>query len=402
MKQAVILAGGKGTRLGNITINTPKPLLDVSGCPFIIYQMKSLANHGFRNQIILVGPFEDIFRSKLQYLEKELKINIKFIPEKEPSGTAGALWEARDFLEENFLLLNGDCVFDLNYLDLVMMSSSFNNKDYQTFSIALRKESHAMRFGVVKLEENKITGFFEKNEVDNGIINGGVYYLNKSILNYISKIPCSLEKDIFPILSDKGFLFGKVYNGIFLDIGTPEDFIKSKEFVDNWFNKPIAFLDRDGVINVDIGYLYKPEDFIWNEGAIQAIKFLNDNNFFVIVVTNQSGVARGYYKKDDVDYLHCWMNDQLSYFGAHIDHFYYCHHMASDPPICSCRKPMPGMLFQAFHDWSGIISQSFLIGDKISDIEAANSAGISGFLYKSGNLSDFIRKITYNLVSGRK
>ena len=166
--------------------------------------------------------------------------------------------------------------------------------------------------------------------------------------------------------------------------------------------KPIAFFDRDGVINVDIGYLWRKEDFSWVEGAPEAIRYLNEHGWHVVVVTNQSGVARGYYQEAEVVSLHEWINDCLGAQGARIDAFYYCPHHTEGSVVpyaqeCACRKPNPGMLLQAFADFSATRERSFLIGDKESDMQAAAAAGIPGYLYRQGNLNEIIQNIASSL-----
>jgi D-glycero-D-manno-heptose 1,7-bisphosphate phosphatase len=162
--------------------------------------------------------------------------------------------------------------------------------------------------------------------------------------------------------------------------------------------KPAIFLDRDGVINHDQGYLYRLEDFIWIAGAIATIRYFNTAGYWTFVVTNQSGVARGYYQESDVRQLHLWINQQLAKEEAQIDAFYYCPHYPGAPLtaynyVCNCRKPKPGMIQQAFAEWPVAVEQSFLVGDKQSDIECAHNAGIPGYLFTGGNLFEFLRQI---------
>lgn len=151
--------------------------------------------------------------------------------------------------------------------------------------------------------------------------------------------------------------------------------------------RPAVFFDRDGVINVDKGYVFRKEDFEWMPGVIDKIKDYNDKGFYVFIVTNQSGVARGYYGEEDVRALHRWMNEELAGYGAHIDAFYYCPHHPDYGDTdyrmkCSCRKPQPGLILRAFSQWDVDKGNSFLIGDKESDIEAARAAGIRGVLFR--------------------
>jgi len=159
--------------------------------------------------------------------------------------------------------------------------------------------------------------------------------------------------------------------------------------------RPTAFLDRDGVLNRDTGYVWRPEDFEWLPGAKEAIKLLNDAGYLVIVITNQSGVARGLYGEDDVKRLHGWMNDELGRSGAHIDAFYYCPHHPAEGRApyrgqCDCRKPAPGMLLQAMREYPIDRAASFMVGDKDIDLEAAKAAGLRG-IRVAGPLDELVR-----------
>ena len=159
-----------------------------------------------------------------------------------------------------------------------------------------------------------------------------------------------------------------------------------------------AFLDRDGVINVDHGYVYQPHEFQWIAGAPEAIRYLNDSGYLTVVVTNQSGIARGYYTESEFWALQSWIDKCLHDFGAHIDVVYFCPHLP-DAPLsmyrtdCKCRKPEPGMLLQAIDDFSIDPSSSFLIGDKASDCTAAAAASVDCHRFAGADLLNFVRRV---------
>ena len=166
--------------------------------------------------------------------------------------------------------------------------------------------------------------------------------------------------------------------------------------MENKQKKRAAFFDRDGTLNVDKGYLYRKEDFAWLEDAVDAIRACNEADALVIVVTNQSGVARGYYKEADIRALHDWMNDDLANYGAHIDGFYYCPHLPDGTVekyavICDCRKPKPGLIKEACRDFPIDRSRSFLIGDSPRDLECAERAGVKSYRYEGGSLLAMVR-----------
>ena len=159
--------------------------------------------------------------------------------------------------------------------------------------------------------------------------------------------------------------------------------------------KSAAFLDRDGVINKDKGYVYKISDFEWILGAKDAIKYLNQNNFYVFVVTNQSGISRGYYTESDVKILHNYINNELNISKAHIDDFfispYHPDNSKKYANLSHLRKPNIGMLQLAEMKWLFDKSNSFLVGNKDSDIECAIRYGVKGYLFEDGNLLNFIK-----------
>ncbi|MBU2699021.1 D-glycero-D-manno-heptose 1 [Sporomusaceae bacterium BoRhaA] len=165
--------------------------------------------------------------------------------------------------------------------------------------------------------------------------------------------------------------------------------------------KRAIFLDRDGVINIDRGYVHRKEDFCWVDGAIETVRQFNELDYLVFVVTNQGGIARAFYTEQDVLDLHNWLQSELNKQGAHIDQFYYCpHHVEGSVPehshVCSCRKPEPGMILAAAQEWPVDLNRSVMIGDKPSDMEAAKRAGVTGYLFCGGNLFEFCREKVWN------
>jgi len=160
--------------------------------------------------------------------------------------------------------------------------------------------------------------------------------------------------------------------------------------------KPAAFLDRDGVLNRDQGYVWRREDFHWLPGAQCAVKRLNEAGYLVFVVSNQAGVAHGLYRPEDVEALHRWVNGELGRGGAHIDAFYYCPHHPSEGQgayrvACDCRKPAPGMLLRAMREWPIDRGLSFMIGDKDIDMAAASAAGVRGLRFNGGDLDALVQ-----------
>ena len=160
-----------------------------------------------------------------------------------------------------------------------------------------------------------------------------------------------------------------------------------------------VFFDRDGVLNVDKAYLYKIEELEWIDGAVEAVAYLTRLGYLVFVVTNQSGIARGYYTVAEMETLHRHMAAEIAAGGGKIEKFYYCPHLPNGTVAkyavdCDCRKPKPGLILQALQEYAIDTEKSFLIGDKKRDVEAAEAAGIKGYLFEQGDLLDFVRRIT--------
>lgn len=393
IKQAIILVGGKGTRLGSITSITPKPMLDIGGLPFIRILIAEVARCGVSDIILLCGHLADHIYSVFDGMVVAGS-KVRCIVEPQPMGTGGALLHAAEYLDESFLMMNGDSLFDFNFLDLQTVAP---NSDW-VGKVALRPLPDTGRYGVVTLDGDHITSFAEKSNSGAELINGGVYMLRRRVLDYIHKTPCSLEQEVLPQLAAEGRLFGRAYQGYFIDIGIPEDLQRAREELPNR-RRPAIIFDRDGVLNHDAGYTHRIEDFQWMSGAIEAIKLCNDRGWLVIVVTNQAGVARGFYDEAAVQSLHHWMQGQLREHGAHVDAFYYCPHhpdgAVSELAIaCDCRKPEPGMLLKALGEWPIERDRAYLIGDKASDMEAARRAGIKGLMFHGENLLDLVSSIS--------
>jgi D-glycero-D-manno-heptose 1,7-bisphosphate phosphatase len=386
VKQAAILIGGKGTRLGDAVRSIPKPLLEVCGRPFVEHVMLNLRRFGFNDFVLLAGYQSDVVRETYgadSAFARELRASIKVIVESSPMGTGGALQVAREYLQDEFLLLNGDSIFDFNYLDLSNCPRD-DEPDNWLCRVALLPVKNATRYGFVALQGSKVEAFREKPaSAQSGLINSGVYWLKSAMLDYIGDIPSSLEQDVFPQLAQEGRLVGRTYHGFFIDIGIPDDLQRAREHLSDNLRKPAAFLDRDGTLNHDEGYTHRIDQFHWIDGAREAIKALNDAGYLVFIVTNQAGIARGYYDASSVDTLHQWMQLELARIGAHVDDIRYCPHhpegtVTEFAIACDCRKPNPGMLKSLIEQWNPDVARSFMLGDSDKDAETAAAVGIPG------------------------
>lgn len=393
MRQAVILVGGRGTRLGQAAIDTPKPLVHVAGeRRFLDYLLENVARHGIEQILLLAGHLGVVVRDRYQS-QRVKSADIEVIIEPDPAGTGGALQHAAGVLDDTFLMLNGDCWFDINYLAL---AGALRTGDVG--ALGVRSVEDAARYGQVELSGDRIQRFREKGETGagGGLVSGGVYVLRRSVLDWIDESPCSIEVDVFPALAAQGLLAGAEFKGDFLDIGLPETLKEARSTFPERARRDGAFFDRDGTLIHDAGYTYRPEDLKWRAGAIEAIRRCNDAGRLVIVVTNQAGVARGFYREEDIERFHAAMQNDLRPHGAHIDAFYACpfhgegvieaYTLANHPD----RKPNPGMLRRAMLDWSIDAERSFLIGDAQSDWDAATASGVKPVSTAAGDINELV------------
>lgn len=393
--QAVILVGGLGTRLGALTASTPKPLLEVAGRPFLDYLVEEVARHGCR-RLLLLAQFEAAQVERYAATSPTISrfgIEVEVAVEPAKAGTGGALWHARKQLDDPFLLLNGDSWLQSNFLKLAAVPED----DEWTGIMMLRQVDDGSRYGTVIVDGSRISAFHSApGEPGPALINGGIYLFRRSLIEKLGP-RCSLENEVLPDLAEKGQLLGAEAQGYFIDIGVPDTFSAVQKELPVRFKRPAVFFDRDGVLNRDHGYVGSLDRFEWMPGAISAIRACNDAGWLVFIVSNQAGVARGFYEEEDVRRLHLQIQDILACEAAHIDDFRYCpFHPEGIVPsyrrVSDWRKPAAGMLIDLVMTWPVDMSQSVMIGDQASDMAAAAAAGIKGLLFKGDQrLDEFMR-----------
>jgi D,D-heptose 1,7-bisphosphate phosphatase len=398
IRQCAVLVGGLGTRLGALTAQTPKPLLPCGGRPFLAWLLRDLVRFGIEEFVLLAGYHAEAVRGAVPALSASLPRSARIIVTEEPdqAGTGGAIYHAQRLLDQQFLLCNGDSVFDCNIAPLLAESAG-------ACRMMLRRTADASRYGVVTLDGDRVCGFKERpTTASSCIINAGIYRIDRALIRDLAPV-CSLEADILPSLVARGLLLGTVGEGYFRDIGIPGDFALAHEELPRVLCRPALFLDRDGVVNVDHGYIASRERFEWMPGAREAIRAATNVGWHVFVVTNQAGVARGYYDEAAVIALHSWMADEVRRGGGTIDDIRYCpfHEEASVPAYrraSDWRKPAPGMLLDLMSKWELDPARCILIGDQETDMLAACAAGIEGVRFIGGNLAEVVRPILERFV----
>jgi D,D-heptose 1,7-bisphosphate phosphatase len=398
VKQCAILVGGLGTRLGALTATTPKPILNCADRPFLGWLMREFVRFGVTDFLLLTGHLSPEIERAAASIQAALPRPVAVTLSEEPirAGTGGAVFHARDRLDERFLLCNGDSLFDCNLADL--LAAAMRDDDTVVGRMVLRRLDDASRYGVVALDRDRVTAFKERPAPGtSGLINGGVYLFRHRLLDALSPA-CSLEGDVMPGLAAAGALRGAVAGGYFRDIGVPDDLARAQHEIPRLLHRRALFLDRDGVINHDHGYVGSRDRFEWTPGALETIVHATRAGWHVFIVTNQSGVARGLYNEAAVAALLDWIADEARRAGGTVDDWRYCpfhpeatidaYRRASD-----WRKPAPGMLLDLIRAWEIDPARSVMFGDQDTDMRAAAAAGVAGYLFHGRNLLEFARPI---------
>lgn len=390
--KVVIMAGGKGTRIAEVNSQVPKPMIPIDGKPILEYQIETLRKQGFTDIILVIGHMGHVIS---EYFGDGTKqgVTLQYIVEEQPLGTAGALYLLKDQLEEDFLLLNGDIIFDVD----INRFLEHHRRQGTVATILTHPNSHPYDSGIIFADsEGKVTNWLHKEDERlwyQNRVNAGLHMLSPRVFEAFTELKkTDLDRDILKPLIDKGEL--SIYDSpeYIKDMGTPdryysviEDIRSGKVEAKNLSNRQKAiFLDRDGTINRYVGFLRKIDDFELLPGVAEAIRRINESGYLAIVVTNQPVIARGEVSLQELQEIHNKMETLLGQSGAYLDDIFYCPHhphkgYEGECPEykidCSCRKPKPGMLYAAAEKYNIDLSASWMIGDGDNDIEAGLNAG---------------------------
>ena len=402
--KAVIMAGGKGTRLHELTNDEiPKPMAMMAGKPILEWQVECLNRNSVTEICIVIGHLGE--RIKEHFGDgSNFCVSISYFSEDKPMGTAGALAHIKDFITEpHFLLVFGDVIFDID----VQRMESFHLEKNALATLFVHPNSHPFDSDLVVLDANGcVTGFDSKaNTRDywyDNIVNAGFYILSREICDTIAPVgKTDLEKDVLFAAYRQNRVYGYISSEYIKDVGTvgrirdtESDIIGGVVAAKNLSLKQrCIFLDRDGTINEDRGLIYKLDDFVLEENAAEAIRLINRSRYLAVVVTNQPVVARGLCGIDGVDEINRKMSTLLGEGGAYLDHVEFCpHHPDKGYPEenpaykvpCDCRKPGIGMISKAAHYMNVDLSASWMIGDTTRDIQTAKNAGLRCVLVRTG------------------
>lgn len=408
---AVIMAGGKGTRIASLNRDVPKPLLPVAGKPVLEHEIECLRRQGVMELVLTVGYMADQICAYFGDGER-FGVHIEYIREDVPLGTAGALYYLKGKVADDFLLLNGDMIFDVDFDRMMVFHKSHNAHA----TLLVHPNDHPYDSGLILTDENdRVKGWLAKEEERgwySNCVNAGVHILSPEMLDTLtSPKKTDLDRDILKPSIPSGKIYAYHSPEYVKDMGTPERIREVERDVQSGFvqsknlgrKQRAVFLDRDGTINKYVGFLRDIDEFELIDDAAEAIREINRSGYLAIVATNQPVIARGEVSWEELREIHRKMETLLGQKGAYVDDIFICPHhpdrgFEGERPEykfdCDCRKPKPGLLFQAAEKYNIDLSQSWMIGDSDSDIKAGEAAGCRTVKLKDGmSLLDAVHMI---------
>ncbi len=400
--KAVILAGGYGTRIKEMCADLPKPMLKLGEKPILLRQIETLKKEGIFDFVLITHfmheKIEEYFGDG-----SDFGVNISYYYEEKPLGTAGALF--RLGLNEDFLLCNGDLLFDFN----LKKFSDFHKNNNSLITLFTHPSTHPFDSSlVVTDDDNRVKAIVKANENEyyQNLCNAGIELVSPEIFELVHfEEYADFDKDIVSGLIKTNRIFSYKSSEYVLDVGTPERLIKAELDIEknavgrkySTLPQKAVFLDRDGTINVDKGYINDPEEIVLLNGSAEAINIFHELGFLIILITNQPVIARGDCSFEQLKIIHNKLEVELGKSGAYLDGIYFCpHHPDSgfDGEVkelkiaCKCRKPEPGLILRAQKDFNIDLSVSYMVGDKMTDVQAAINAGCKPVLISQDNVTD--------------
>lgn len=417
----VIVAGGLGTRLKVITNFTPKSLVVLNGKPILYHQLSFLQEEGFRIFYFSLGYGAKEIINYLNDLNEFSDCKFNFLVESEPLGSGGFLFNLKDYVKDDFFLINGDLLLNINMLKLF----TYHIHNDATATITTHPNSHPYDSAIVEVNERGIvTGWSTKDDQPinkPNLVNSGLHVFSSKIFSRIIELSYkNLDKDILKPLITSSELYSYKTTEYIYDIGTPDRLNKARIDLINSapiyrrldrFKQKAIFLDRDGTINFKRGYITDSNQIELIPDVAESIRIMNDLGYFVIIVTNQPVIARGDISIIELKKIHNRIEYLLGQEKAYIDDIFYCPHhpdsgfkgeIKSLKIYCECRKPSPGLFLNAIQKYNIDESVSYGIGDSIVDLIASNEAGVTPVLISKQDiavsLANFNYKFYYRLI----
>ena len=399
----VILAGGKGTRMGKLAANIPKPMVLLAGKPILQYQVENAKAYGYDDIIMLTGYKEEVIKNFFGD-GSAFGVNIEYITDEHPLGTAGAVKELEEKLEEAFIVFYGDTMMDINLNNLV----DYHHSKKGLATLVVHPNDHPHDSDLLEIDtNNRVKKFLSKPHTSGhyhqNLVNAALYVLDPKIFRHIEKNKfADFGRDVFPELVDSGEPVYVLNTTEYIkDIGTIDrlnevelDYVSGKvQRMNTTFKQKAIFLDRDGVINQEAEPIDSAGKFQLLAGVEDALKRINKSDYLSVVVTNQPMIAKGFANEAQLQEVHNYMETILGQNGIYLDRIYYCPHHPEKGHVgervdlkvpCSCRKPETGMLDLAALEMNIDLNQSFIVGDRTVDIMTGKHAGVNTILVREG------------------
>ena len=390
--KAVIMAGGKGTRVASVNGSIPKPMLPIAGKPVLLHQIECLKRQGILDITLTIGhlgqQIRDFFGDGQRF-----GVQITYVQEESPLGTAGALYYLKRQLVDDFLLVNGDLIFDVDFTRLMRF-----HRDHEALvTLLVHPNDHPFDSGIILVDrEDKVTGWLTKEEERGwyrNCVNAGIHVISPQVLDRIpAPEKTDLDRDILKPMLPLGKVYACRTPEYVKDMGTPERIGQVEWDLERGLveqkslcrQQKAVFLDRDGTVNRYVGFLRTPGELELLDGAAEAIRRINRSGYLSIIVTNQPVIARGEVSWAQLDEIHRKLETLLGEKGAYLDDILVCPHhpdggfdgeRAEYKIVCDCRKPKPGLLLQAAERYHIDLKNSWMIGDSPRDMEAGQAAG---------------------------
>ncbi len=426
------MAGGKGTRISSVASDIPKPMIKIEGKPVLEREIECLRDQGFTDLIITVSHLANHI---IDYFGdgSAFGVKIEYFVEKTPLGNAGALFKLRDKLDSDFLLLNADSIFDIDFNRFV----GYHKAKGGLVTLFTHPNSHPYDSGVLIAGlDGDVETWLTKEDIRpqwyRNRVNAGLHVINPAVLDMVKinvekigaedengkAVKLDLDRQILKPLCGTGKMFCYDSPEYVKDMGTPDryeavcaDYRKGRVQAKNLKNKQKAiFLDRDGTINKYVGFLRDIDEFELLPGVADVIKTINESGYLAVIVTNQPVIARGEVTYEQLQEIHNKMETLLGQKGSYLDAIYFCPHhphkgyegeVIELKIDCECRKPKPGMLLKAAKDFNIDLNQSWMIGDSENDIKAGESAGCKTALIGEEDFGQNITGVSLQELVGK-
>ena len=412
--KAVILAGGRGTRMAALGTDLPKPMLPLRDKPILFHTLEALAREGVGEVILVVGHLGHVIKDAVGD-GSAFGVRVTYFEEQSPLGTAGALFHLKHLLTEDFLLLGADLLFRIELTRFL----AYHKAKGALATIFTHPSTHLFDSVAVDTDENGCVRALLPPSPDRALTanctSAGLYLCAPALLNRIRHVGrLDLDRELLAPLAGTGGLFAYRSPEYVKDMGTPERLRQGERDLAAGLperaylgkKRPAVFLDRDGTVNRHIGFLSRPAQIELLPRAAEAIRLLNERSIPVIIVTNQPVIARGDVTREGLALIHGRLACLLAEEGAFVNDILYCPHhpdggfageIAALKGPCACRKPEPGLLLQAAARYNLDLSRSVMIGDRATDVEAGRRAGCRTALIGTGQ-ADFTGASLYECV----